>query len=152
MTTSDDSAPFDYSATPHVDEDEAGPTDQGLAVGVRPPQPLRELAAAAPPRTKGRKLPGNTVRVTLLDPGTDELLEPVEVRVDNRDYLAFDMSARALKLPAGNAAPFVFASFTAWSAGHRTGAWSMPWAQFQRLAVDVETLEETDEDSARPTQ
>lgn len=129
--------------------DQVGQLEDEPAAGTL----VRELAAAPEP-TKARKLSGRFARVVLEGPDGEEL-EPFEVRIDNRDYLAWDKTAPRRKWigKRDEALPmFLMATFLAWSAASRRGLTALNFDQFQAAAVDVEEFTPEDEDGeVRPT-
>lgn len=117
--------------------------------------PVRELADAPEPST-AKKLSGRFARIVLEGPdGAD--LEPFEVRIDNRDYLAWDKTAPVRKWVKKKDDPlpmFLMATFLAWNACRRKGLTQLTFDQFQAAAIDVEefTPEDPEDDgAARPT-
>jgi hypothetical protein len=101
---------------------------------------LRELATEKP--AERRTLPGRGCHV-LLDDGTE-----FEVRIDNRDYIAWDKTAPKRKWPSGRDAPFLMTTFLAFCAATRAGLTDLRWEAFEAAAVLVEDVQEED---ARPT-
>jgi len=83
-----------------------------------------------------------TIRVEL------EGLEPFTVPVDNRDYVAWDLSARREGWGGGQEQPFLFQTFLAYSAAKRAGRWSGTFAGFRGVCV-LAAMEAAE--PARPT-
>lgn len=122
------------------------PRDEELPAGDAG-TPLSELATAAAP-VDSRTLPGSRVRVHLADGSS------WEVRYTNRDYLRWDKTpAKRRGAESFQAAPFVFATFLAWSASAREGLTELDWAAFQEAVEEVERLEATadEPDDVPPT-
>jgi hypothetical protein len=112
------------------------------------PQQLRDVAAEAAEDAAetGRKLRGGTIDVVLED-DTEHV-----VRIDNRDYVRFDLTRTRQKWPSGSDAPFLFQTFLAWSAMKRAGLTRLPWEQFQDACVFASMRKETEDDVTRPTE
>jgi hypothetical protein len=107
------------------------------------------LLAEATGGAEAAKLPGHYCTVILAgDPTT------YTVRVTNREYVAWDMTAPKHKWGTAQQAPFLSATFMAYAAGKREGLWSMSFDAFRERAEDVSSINE-DEDGedigARPT-
>jgi len=140
-----------------LDQDEAGPEGLaltgGLTGGPAPAEgtPLEEAATVAEPEAK--KLPGKRARVTL--EGPDGLpAEPVEVRIDNRDYIAWDKTAPRMGWvkKKDDATPiYVMATFLSFSAMTRQGLTSLTWKQFEAACIEAEEIVEDEADTAHPT-
>lgn len=122
-------------------EQEADLIDLEHAGPVQAPSSLRDLAEEEP---EERTLPGRRARVTL------ESGEELEVRIDNRDYLRWDMTAPRQKWGNSQEVLFLFVTFLSWSAAKRTGLTNLTWEAWQAAVVDVEDLTGA-EDTVRPT-
>lgn len=111
---------------------------------VRPPAAapsLRELAEdVIPEEAPEAGLPGQVIRVVLED-GTE-----FSVRTVNRDYIRWDKTppARRGGVKAFQDAPFIFASFLAWSAARRLELTALTFDQFLELAEVVDRQAETE--------
>lgn len=94
-----------------------------------------------------RSLPGQRTQITLNDGTT------LVVRVLNPDYLRWDLSRGKKGWPSGQEAPFLFATFLAWSAAKREGAYEGTYEAFAEAATDVTPLDTDAEagDVIRPT-
>lgn len=97
-----------------------------------------------------RTLPGQRTRVTFVDG------HEIVVRVLNPDYLRWDLSRGKRGWPAGSEAPFLFATFLAWSAAKREGVIAdMTYESFTEQCVDVTPIRQDEEkdpgDVIRPT-
>lgn len=114
----------------------------------QPPHLLSALADLDAPAAEEVTLPGQRTRVILADGRS------FVVRVSNRDYVAFDLTRARHRWPAGQEAPFLFASFLAWSAARRAGLFDGTFdgrGGFTEVCEDVSPLEQEDDDAARPT-
>lgn len=113
--------------------------------------PLRELATAAGPAAAAeRTLPGHVSRVVLEEDGGR--LREFQVRVDNRDYLRWDMTAPRQRWGKAADSPFLFATFLCWSAAKRAGEFAGSFEEFQTVCLETQAEERDGEDSdARPT-
>lgn len=120
----------------HVDDDQAERDTQ------RPS--LRELATDE----GGRVLPGRISRVTLVD-GTS-----FEVRISNREFVAWDMTRPKRKWPPLDEAPFLGATFMSHRAALREGKTDLSWDAWQDQVEMLEnvTADEDEDDEGRPTQ
>jgi hypothetical protein len=95
----------------------------------------------------GRVLPGRRSKVSLAD-GTTFV-----VRITNREFIAWDMTAPKRKWPSLQDAPFLGATFLAHRAAVREGLTTLTWDQWQDQVDLLENLpEDEDEDVVRPTQ
>lgn len=113
---------------------------------------VRELATAPEP-AGARKLSGRFARIVLEGPDGEDL-EPFEVRIDNRDYLAWDRTAPVRKWVKKKDDPipmFLMATFLAWNAARRKQLTPLTFDQFQAAAIDVEEFTPEDDEDARPT-
>lgn len=127
---------------PHITDDEAGPTGQGLAAAGTP---LRELAAdAAAAAAPEVTLPGHLVHIAL------ESGEDFTVRVDNRDLIRWDKTAPRQKWNAQET-PFLFQSFIGWAAAKRAGVLELDFDTFLAVALEVKDVKPSADDEARPT-
>lgn len=104
---------------------------------------LRELAADTVDTDTGA-IPGHRVHVILEDGAS------FTVRIDNRDFVAFDRLRPKLKLPDAKEAPFLFQTFLAWHAGRREGLHALRVETFLETCLEAKD-EKTDEDTAFPT-
>lgn len=144
---------YRQNLTRAIDQDEDS-SDQ-LAAELPAGTSLQNAATAA--ETPERRLPGRRCRVTLEDPAdpSGDPLEPVVVRVDNRDYLAWDRVAakRGWVKKKDDAVPvFLMSTFLAFAAMTRQGLTTLTWTQFELACLEAENLEETAEDLTGPTQ
>jgi hypothetical protein len=119
----------------HIDDDQAERDTQ------RPS--LLDLATD----DDGRVLPGRRSKVSLADGTT------FTVRITNREFLAWDMTARKRGWGALSEQPFLGATFLAHRAAIREGLTSLTWDQWQDQVDLLENLEpdEEDTDQGRPT-
>jgi hypothetical protein len=106
-------------------------------------------AAAEESAEEERTLAGHRIRVTMEGPG-DELVVHV-VRVDNRDFVRWDMTAPRQKWGSAKEVPFLFQTFLSWSAGKRAGLELPPFERYRDLVLEAKDLEQEEEDEARPT-
>lgn len=95
----------------------------------------------------GRTLPGRRSQVTLTD-GTTFV-----VRITNREFIAWDMTARKRDWGALSDQPFLGATFLAHRAAIREGLTKLTWDQWtdQVDALDNLAPDEEDESQGRPT-
>jgi hypothetical protein len=118
----------------------AGPAERaiGMAEADEPAAPsLRELAADVDPdEAREAGLPGQVIRV-VLDDGT-----AFEVRTLNKDYIRWDKTppARRGNIKNFQDAPFVFATFLAWSAARRLDQTALTFDEFADRADVVERV------------
>ena len=108
---------------------------------------LRELATD---ETEERRLPGHYCDVTMAD-GTVH-----RVRITNREYVAWDMTAPRHRWGTAKEAPFLSATFMAYAGLKREGKLPAKYTfdQFREDAEDVSSVPEDDElgeAGARPT-
>lgn len=66
----------------------------------------------------------------------------LDIVVDNRDLVTWDMVRPGRGWPAASEAPFLFQSFIAWAACRRTGLFAGTFDEFQAVAADVTVSEE----------
>lgn len=93
-----------------------------------------------------RELPGTRVRVTL-DTG-----DTFDLRVTNRELIAWDMTRQKQKWPAWSDANFLALTFVAHRAALREKVTDLTWTQWQESVEDIESLEVDPEvDVTRPT-
>lgn len=96
-----------------------------------------------------RILPGQRTRIDYAD-GTD-----LVVRVLNPDYLRWDLSRQKRGWPVGPEAPFLFATFLAWSAAKREGHFAGSYEEFTEQAIDITPIKQDEDQDAgdviRPT-
>lgn len=105
------------------------------------PESLADLAT-----TEVRRLPGHYATITMEDGTT------LEVKITNREYIAWDKATARHKWGSVRDAPFLSASYMAWHAARRTGALSMSFDAFASACEDVESKDTTeDDDGAGPT-
>lgn len=152
MTTSN---PRDYGllpdGTPDLGDSETGPWVPAPDV----PEPAAGTSvreAASETEEPAKKLPGKRARVVLAGPD-GEPLEPVEIRIDNRDYIRWDKTAarQGWVKKKDDAVPvYVMATFLSWSAMTRQGLTSLTWGQFEAACIEAEHVEE-EADTAHPT-
>lgn len=124
-------------------------TELGLPsdlVDVEEDQPRRLVDLATEESEDDQVLKGQRIHVELED-GTE-----FTVRVTNRDYIRWDKTAPKRKWGNFRDVPFRFATFLAWSAANRDGLTPLTFEQFEEAALEVDRLEQTAEDAARPTQ
>lgn len=77
---------------------------------------------------------------------------PFRVRISNRDYLAYDLTAGRKKWPRADAAPFLARTFVCWSAAKRDGHFDGGFETFQREADQIEEVDDPgDEATAHPS-
>lgn len=93
----------------------------------------------------GRVLPGRRSRVTLSSG------ETFVVRITNREFIAWDMTAPKRKWPNLSDAPFLGATFLAHRAAVRDQLTNLTWEQWQEAVDFLENLPEDEEDQVRPT-
>lgn len=122
-------------------------TDAISGPGLEPPAApaSRPLVEVATEDAGERTLPGRRARVVLSSG------EEFVVRLTNRDYVRYDLERQRRKLPEGQGAPFVFATFLAWSAALRDGQTDLTWPAWMDNVEDLENLKGDEEDAARPT-
>jgi hypothetical protein len=118
---------------PQIDDDQAERDTQ------RPS--LLDLAT----EDDGRVLPGRRSRVTLIDGST------FVVRITNREFIAWDMTAPKRKWPSLQDAPFLGATFLAHRAALREQLTTLTWDQWQDQVELLENIDDDDEDVVRPT-
>lgn len=96
-----------------------------------------------------RTLPGQRTKITFID-GTE-----YTVRVLNPDYLRWDLSRGKRGWPAGSDAPFLFATFLAWSGAKREGRFAGTYEEFAEQVADVSPITPDEDQDAgdviRPT-
>lgn len=110
------------------------------------PAPVRLTDLASVEEEEPRKLPGRRARIEMVTG------ETFEVRITNRDYVRWDLVSQRAKFPAAKDAPFLFATYLAWSAATRDGLTSLKWEMFRDSVEDLENLEEDPSDALGPTQ
>jgi hypothetical protein len=125
-----------------ITQDEAGPEGLGLLAPTVEPTLAVELAQEA---EEEQTLPGHLVHVVLAD-GRD-----LQVRIDNRDFVHWDMTAPRQKWGTASTAPFLFQTFIAWSALKREDLYSGGFTTFQRECLEAADVKGDDDDTARPT-
>lgn len=130
LTPADDVAAME--ADHPLAADDAGPSMRELAADVAPDE-VREEAG----------LPGQRIRVEF-EPSAG--LEGFTVRTTNKDYLRWDKTPAARRggVKQFQDAPFLFATFLAWSAGKREGLTALTFDQFAELADVVERISAED--------
>jgi hypothetical protein len=105
------------------------------------PTPLH----TATPEPEQRTLPGHRMRVTMSD-GAE-----FEVRITNRDRVAWDKTAPRHKWGSAQDVPFLASTFLAWSAAYREGLTELKFERFQDECDDIADIKHDAEDDARPT-
>lgn len=91
-------------------------------------------------------LPGKRCHVVLED-GTR-----MTVRITNRDYIAWDMTAPKHRWGKAGDVPFLAGTFMAWTAAKREGQTRLTWEQWKAAVVDLDNNADDVEDPVRPTQ
>jgi hypothetical protein len=107
------------------------------------PTPLSSQFTATEPEE--RTLPGHRMRVSMADGAT------FDVRITNRDRVAWDKTAPRHKWGAATEVPFLASTFLAWSAAYREGLTELKFERFQEECDDLSDLSADGEDDARPT-
>jgi hypothetical protein len=95
--------------------------------------------------TEERSLPGQRVRVTMED-GTG-----FEVRITNREFLAWDLTRSKRSWPPFNEAIFLALTFTSWKAATREKLTTLGWDQWSDAVVGIEDVTDDEVDVTRPT-
>lgn len=117
------------------------------------PEPATPAAAATAEEVEERTLAGHRIQVTLERPGG--AVEVHVLRVDNRDFVRWDMTAPRQKWGTAKEVPFLFQTFLSWSAGKRAGLELPPFEAYREQvleAKDVKDDQDDEDDEARPTQ
>jgi len=91
-----------------------------------------------------RSLPGHRMHVSMAD-GSE-----FDVRITNRDRVAWDKTAPRHKWGSASEVPFLASTFLAWSAAYREQLTDLKFEQFQEQCDDLRDLTAV-EDDARPT-
>jgi len=92
-----------------------------------------------------RSLPGQRIRVTLEDETN------FEVRITNRELLAWDMTRAKRQWPPFSEAIFLAMTFTSWKAATREKLTALTWDAWSDAVVNIEDVTDEDTDVARPT-
>lgn len=99
--------------------------------------------------TEERTLPGRRIR------WTDTTGDVQELRVTNRELVAWDKTAPRHKWGHATEVPFLARSFLAWAAARRDGLTTLTFDQWNGEEYVIEDIEdedgEEDGDDARPT-
>ena len=107
------------------------------------PTPLH--ATTTQPEPEERTLPGHRMRVSMAD-GAE-----FEVRITNRDRVAWDKTAPRHKWGSATEVPFLASTFLAWSAAYREGLTELKFDRFQDECDDIAEIKTDESDDARPT-
>jgi hypothetical protein len=108
------------------------------------PTPLN--APRTEPEPEERRLPGHRMRV-LMAGGAE-----FEVRITNRDRVAWDKTAPRHKWGTVAEVPFLASTFLAWSASYREGLTDLKFEAFEKECDHLEDLRADEAgDDARPT-
>jgi hypothetical protein len=105
------------------------------------PTPLHNLPTAEP---EARTLPGHRMHVVMAD-GAE-----FDVRITNRDRVAWDKTAPRHKWGSASEVPFLASTFLAWSAAYREQLTDLKFEQFQEQCEDIADVTDTGDD-VRPT-
>ena len=92
------------------------------------------------------RLPGRRATV-MLDGG-----EVLELRITNRDHIAWDMTAPKKKWGQLSEVPYLAATFMSWTAAKREGKTELTFEQWKAAVLDIDSPGEDVEDMVRPTQ
>jgi hypothetical protein len=104
------------------------------------PTPLHTATVEPAERT----LPGHQMRVTMAD-GTE-----FDVRITNRDRVAWDKTAPRHKWGNAGDVPFLASTFFAWSAAYREKLTDLKFEAFQEQCEDLNDVTDATDD-IRPT-
>lgn len=91
-------------------------------------------------------LPGKRCTVTL------DGQQPFTVRITNRDYIAWDMTAPKRQWGKAADVPFLAGTFMAYTAAKREGKTTLKWEQWKDAVVELVNEAEDVDDVVRPTQ
>jgi len=92
-----------------------------------------------------RSLPGQRIRVTLEDDTN------FEVRITNRELLAWDMTRGKYGWPSFSEAIFLAMTFTSWKAATREKLTTLSWDAWQEAVEALEDVTDDEVDVTRPT-
>jgi hypothetical protein len=113
----------------------------GALADLDDPDPRSEMNTPEPP---ARRQHGARFAVYL--DGSPDL----EVVVDNRDRIAYEMTAaRHKEWPSQEEGPHFALTFCLWSAAKRTGQTALPFEQWRLQMVDSDLLDEVPADPTR---